>query len=707
MKNRWTKSGAQQAVSQWGPTCGELLALRLYSAQLLGADSALVLHGGGNVSVKSTITSVLEDNIETLFVKGSGFDLATLSPDGLSGLDLAYLRRLRTLDQLTDEQMVNELRTHLFDAGAPTPSIETLLHAFLPHRYVDHSHADALLTLTNQRDGDAMVRDALGERVAILPYIRPGFELAKAVADCYDANPQVVGIVLLFHGLVTFGEDAETSYDRHIELVDACETFIRTRAAGGSKSRLVGSRREQPNGGKQTEDPAALAARVAPILRGIIAQPTGDEDRPFLRSILEWRAAEELLEFIHSADGKTAAASGPLTCDHLIHTKPRALYVAEPAWSDESALRRQIESAMATYRKDYHAYATTYDTDRLDAAPRVILLPGAGLFCWGPTKRAAQITADIAEHTLLVKSHANAIGPYTSLPDAELFDMEFRPLQQRKLKHDNHGTLQGQVVVISGGAGAIGSAVAQVCAEQGAYTIVADIGKNRIDQIVQSIEDSCGPGTAHGVLMDVTDEESARRGFEDIVRTCGGVDVLVPNAGVAHVAALADMEVSDFRRVMEINTVGYMLFMREGIRIMKRQELGGNIVINASKNVFGPGKDFGAYSASKAAGHQLGKVAAIELAADHIRVNMINTDAVFGDENMPSGLWATVGPQRAKSRNLSEADLPEYYRRRNLLRARITGRHVGNAVVFFASNATPTTGATLPVDGGVIEAFPR
>jgi NAD(P)-dependent dehydrogenase (short-subunit alcohol dehydrogenase family) len=207
--------------------------------------------------------------------------------------------------------------------------------------------------------------------------------------------------------------------------------------------------------------------------------------------------------------------------------------------------------------------------------------------------------------------------------------------------------------------------------------------------------------------MDVTDEESARRGFEDIVRTCGGVDVLVPNAGVAHVAALADMEVSDFRRVMEINTVGYMLFMREGIRIMKRQELGGNIVINASKNVFGPGKDFGAYSASKAAGHQLGKVAAIELAADHIRVNMINTDAVFGDENMPSGLWATVGPQRAKSRNLSEADLPEYYRRRNLLRARITGRHVGNAVVFFASNATPTTGATLPVDGGVIEAFPR
>jgi NAD(P)-dependent dehydrogenase (short-subunit alcohol dehydrogenase family) len=262
-------------------------------------------------------------------------------------------------------------------------------------------------------------------------------------------------------------------------------------------------------------------------------------------------------------------------------------------------------------------------------------------------------------------------------------------------------------VVISGGAGAIGRAVAEGCAVAGAHVAIADLDEQRIAKAVSAVEERCGTGRAVGLTMDVTDEESVRAGFEEVVRTYGGVDVVVPNAGIAHVAAIDELSVADFRRVMEVNAVGYLLFMREGVRILKRQGLGGHVIINASKNVFGPGKDFGAYSASKAAGHQLGKVAAIELAPHNIRVNMINADAVFGNAETPSGLWAEVGPERARSRGMEMAELPEYYRGRNLLKARVCGRHVANAVIFFASNATPTTGATLPVDGGVVEAFPR
>jgi NAD(P)-dependent dehydrogenase (short-subunit alcohol dehydrogenase family) len=285
--------------------------------------------------------------------------------------------------------------------------------------------------------------------------------------------------------------------------------------------------------------------------------------------------------------------------------------------------------------------------------------------------------------------------------------MEHRSAQRRKLGERFRRPLESQVVVISGGGGAIGAAVAEVCAEAGAHIAVTDIDEDRIRRVVQHVEKQSGPGTACGVVMDVTDERSVAAGYADVVRTFGGVDVVVPNAGVAHVSSIEDMAVDDFRRTMEINAVGYLLFMREGIRILKRQGLGGHVVVMASKNVFGPGKDFGAYSASKAAGHQLGKVAALELAPFGIRVNMINADAIFGDEETPSGLWATVGPARAQSRGMDFEQLPEYYRKRNLLQARVRGRHVGNAVVFFASNATPTTGATLPVDGGVVEAFPR
>ena len=702
MKSRWTEQGACDAIARWGDSHGEAFALRLYSARLIGNDPALVLHGGGNVSLKGVHRNVFGKEVEALYVKASGYDLSSIESEGLPSLDLAFLRKLRTLDSLSDDAMVNELRAHLFDASAPTPSIEALVHAFVPAEFVDHSHADALLAVTNHADGEKLAREAMGDGVAILPYIRPGFDLAKAVADCCDANPDVDAIVLLFHGLITFGDDARATYERHIELVDRCERFMakcsRGQAVRPTHSHSVSTTQVQEN-----------AERIAPILRGLIAVPTDDEDHPYQRSILEWRSSKALLALIQSDDAVRWAAAGPLTGDHIIRTRSKPLLVSEVNWSDRDGLREQIKAALDKYRGEYGEYvkAGGGSAERVDSSPRVVWLPDAGLFCWGRNKREACVVADIAEATLKTMAQADAIAPFEGFPEDHRFDMEFRGQQQAKLTADLGRPLEGQIVVISGGAGAIGAAVAAECVDAGAHVVVADLDWKRVADVAQEIDTRFGTGSALGLVMDVTDEQSVQAGYAEVVRTYGGVDVVVPNAGVAHVSSIEDMDVKDFRRVMDINATGYMLFMREGVRVMKRQGLGGHVVINASKSVFGPGAQFGAYSASKAAGHQLGKVAAIELAPVGIRVNMINADAIFGEGDRKSGLWAEVGPSRAKSRKMSEDELPEFYRGRNLLKTRVYGHHVGKAVVFFASNATPTTGATLPVDGGLVDAFPR
>jgi rhamnose utilization protein RhaD (predicted bifunctional aldolase and dehydrogenase)/NAD(P)-dependent dehydrogenase (short-subunit alcohol dehydrogenase family) len=732
MNNRWSDSDAAQVLSHWGETLGTDLALRLYTARLIGSDPALVLHGGGNVSVKCRRRAILGDEIDVIHIKASGADMASLSPEGLPAAGLKHLVRLRDLEQLNDDAMVSEIRSQLINPDSPTPSVETLLHAFLPHKFVDHSHADAILCLTNQNDGARLVREALGDGVPVVPYVKPGFGLAKAVAATLDENPGAEGVVLLQHGLLTFADDARTSYERHIEIVDVCERFIRARIA---QKRLTVAF-------ESGKSPADLAARVAPILRGLVAQQTNDADRPVRRKILEWRAGGDLLRIINSREMSRLASAGALTGDHVVRTGPRHLLVENPSWSDSCALRKQLEQAVSQYSRQYADYIARYggetyldsrsqpwrggnqkqfslpcrekgrgeDEDtksRIDLAPCVILLPGAGMFCWGPTKRDAVITADIAEHTLQVKGQAELIGSYQSLPDQKLFEMEFRGLQRRKLGHRSDAALIGQVVLISGAAGAIGSAVAEVCAEAGAHVVLTDIDFDGLAPIMSRIEERSATGLVHAIRMDVTDESSVAAAFEEVACTYGGVDVVVPNAGVAHVAVLTEIKPDEFRRVMDVNATGYLLFMQAGARMMIEQGTGGNIVVISSKNVLAPGKEFGAYSASKAAAHQLGKMAAIELAEHGIRVNMIAPDAIFGEQDLPSKLWETVGPQRAAARGLQPDDLPEYYRERNLLKARVTGRHVGHAVVFFASNATPTTGATLPIDGGLPDAFPR
>jgi rhamnulose-1-phosphate aldolase/alcohol dehydrogenase len=701
MRSGWNEAEATAAIERWGALYGKDLALCVYISRLIGGDSGLVLHGGGNTSVKAPITTVFGDEITALFVKGSGCDLHAIEPADFTALQLAPLARLRLLQELSDADMTNQLRLNQLDASAARPSVETLLHAFLPPRFIIHSHANAVLCLSNQPTGETLLRTAVGEQVAVLPYIRPGFLLAQNVARAFEAAPATRGIIVAKHGLFTFADEARTAYERHLEIVDACERFVAAR----QPQRLFTPRY------RVEARPADLAACAAPILRGLLAERTGDEDVPYRRLLLDWRADDEVLAFVNSVEAAALAATGPLTPDHVIRTKPFALHVADPAWNDVQQLRRQLTDAVADFVARYEAYvrenAGGLAGTKLDPFPRVVFLPGAGAFCFGRSKQEAQIAADITVQSLHVKGVAHAMGGYESASAEHLCAMEYWSLQQAKLGNDAERPLEREIVFITGAAGAIGYGIAKVCAEAGAHVVLSDIDAERLGSVAERIEGVHGGGAATAITMDVTDAASVRAAFDEACRRYGGVDVVVVNAGIAHVAPVAELSDADLERVMAVNFTGAFLTIREGVRVLRAQGLGGNIVINSSKNVFGPGKDFGAYSASKAAGHQLGKVSAIELAAEGIRVNMINADAIFAEDDIESGLWATVGPDRARSRGLKLQDLPDYYRGRNLLRARVTARHVGNAVVFFASNRTPTTGATLPVDGGVVEAFPR
>ena len=704
MKSRWSDAEARQFIDRYAPRWGEPLALRVYTSRLIGADPDLVMHGGGNTSVKVVIENLLGERTDALCVKGSGWDLDSIEPQGFPALDLGWLRRLRKLKDLSDEEMVNQFRTRLFDASAPNPSVETLLHAFLPHVFIDHTHADAILALTNQPDGEKLTRQALGERVVVVPYVMPGFTLAKLAAEMFESKPDAQGMVLLKHGLFTFAPDARTSYERTIELVGRAESFLQGRMRG---------RGVTPAPDEDVARARTRMAQVGPILRGLLATPSGNPDQPHRRVILEHRASPDLLGLVASPQCASLAARGPLTPDHVIRTKAQHLFIGQPALDDPETLRKQLGAAIAGYRTGYDAYFAAQVREKgvtrtkLDPDPRVLLIPGVGIVCAGKTRKDAAIAADIAEHTLRIKEVAEAIGRYQPLEPSELFDMEYWSLEQAKLGKEIEKPLSRQVALVTGAAGAIGVAACVELAKAGAHVVLTDLDAEGLERAREKVAKAAGSSACAAVRMDVTDEGSVAAAFDHACRVFGGVDIVVANAGIAQVSALADTDARQFHKVLDVNLGGYFLTLRAAARLMRAQGTAGNVVINASKNVFAPGADFGAYSASKAAGHQLGKVAAIELAPLGIRVNMINADAVFAEGDTPSGLWREIGPERARSRGIAAEKLQEFYRERNLLHAEVTGRHVGRAVVFFASNQTPTTGATLPVDGGIAAAFPR
>ncbi len=689
MKSRWSKSDAAKFIETYAPQYGEDLALRAYSSRLIGSDPALVLHGGGNTSVKGETTNLLGETIPAIYVKASGQDLAEATPGGHTGLDITYLRRLRTLDDINDNDMVNELRQHAFKADAATASIEALLHAFLPAKFIDHTHADAILSLSNQKDGEKLVQDALGSKVIILPYVKPGFALSKAAAEAFDKQPEAKGMVLMQHGLITWGEDAKSSYEETIKLVDKAESYLKKHVEPMKVKRATA-----------IENAEARFAEIAPKLRGQLALETGNPDQPYSPFILRPLITKTVLDFVDSDQGEKIAKTPPLTSDHLIRTKPF------PMWADDPD---EIPKALKKYTKAYDDYFDKYadkeTPERFDPMPRVILIPGVGAICVGRNAAEADVVRDITAQTLAVKTDIAGAGLYEGLSEKHLFDMEYLPQQHAKLNRTEK-PLERRVALVTGAAGAIGSGICRSLLEQGCHVAATDLPGDNLDSLVKDLAKNHGERIL-GVPMDVTSNSSVAKGMKMVIGAWGGVDLFVINAGLAHVASLAEMKMEDFQRLERVNVDGTLRLLGEASRHFETQNIGGDIVLISTKNVFCPGARFGAYSATKAASHQLARIASLELAGIGVRVNMVSPDGVFSDGARPSGLWAEVGPDRMKARNLDTDGLQSYYQNRNMLKARITADHVANAVLYFATRQSPTTGATIPVDGGLPDSTPR
>jgi NAD(P)-dependent dehydrogenase (short-subunit alcohol dehydrogenase family) len=509
-------------------------------------------------------------------------------------------------------------------------------------------------------------------------------------------------MVWAHHGIVTWGDTARSSYETMIELVSKAERSLDERTRHRPAVSVNG-----------TPVSVALerATRVAPIVRGLLAARTGDPDNPYRRVIVQGLATPDVLALVDSGDGRELALTPPLTTDHLIRTKALPAWVDRPAYDRPETLREQLAAAIREYAAAYDAYIHRHlasmppGMQQFDPLPRVVLMPGVGALCAGRDVIESTVVRDITAHTLEVKALVARMGLYRGLSESELFRMEYRALQHAKLPGPPP-PLGGRVALVTGAAGAIGAGICQRLLEQGCHVAVTDLPGAALDSLVEELAPPFGRRVL-GVPLDVTDAGSVARAFEEIGRAWGGIDLVVANAGVAMVAALTDLDLEGFRRLERVNVEGTLLLLSESARHFRQQATGGDIVLVSTKNVFAPGAKFGAYSATKAASHQLARIASLELAGLDVRVNMVSPDAVFAHGDRRSGLWAEVGPDRMRARGLDEAGLEAYYRDRNLLKARVTATHVANAVLFFATRQTPTTGSTIPVDGGLPDATPR
>ncbi|MDE3116505.1 MAG: bifunctional aldolase/short-chain dehydrogenase [Pseudomonadota bacterium] len=685
MKSRWSDSDAADFVKRYAEQgISEDLALRTYTTRLLGSDPKLVLHGGGNTSVKTTITDRLGDAVEVLCVKGSGWDMGAIEPAGLPAVRLAPLRRLRALDKLSDEDMVAFQRINLLDPSSPNPSVETLLHAFLPHKFIDHTHSTAVLALTDQPDGEKLLRELYGDRVAYVPYVMPGFALANAVADIFDKNPKVEGLLLVRHGIFTMGGTARQAYERMIGFVTLAE------------ERLKQNRRPL----KQVGLPKNIApiAEIAPILRGAVAISRDEIAGTVKRQILDFRTGPAILNYVNGAELSRYSQVGVVTPDHTIRTKNWPLIVPAPEAGKLAEWKTAVEGAVATFVAHYHDYfarnnARSEDKKvELDPLPRVVLVPGVGLFGLGASAKDAAVAADIAENTVEVISDAEAIGTYRCIGEAEMFDMEYWSLEQAKLGKAAEKPLARQVAVITGGGSGIGAATAKAFAKDGAEVAVLDRDLSAAEAVAKSLGQS-----ALALQCDVTDAASVRAAFDAVVARFGGVDIVVSNAGAAWQGKIGEVDDDTLRKSFELNFFAHQAVAQAAVQIMRAQGTGGCLLFNTSKQAINPGKDFGPYGLPKAATLFLMKQYALDHGRDGIRSNAVNADRIR------SGLLTDdMVAARSKARGVSEKD----YLSGNLLGREVTAQDVAEAFVYLA-RATKTTAATLTVDGGNIEASLR
>ncbi len=671
------------------------LALRVYTSRLLGREPSLVLHGGGNTSVKTRAREYTGRVVECLCVKGSGWDLASIEPVGFPACRLEPLIELCQLAELSDDDMVKALRSQMLDPTGPTPSVEALLHAYLPAKFVDHTHADAVLALVDQPDAETHVRRVWGRDALFVPYIMPGFVLLRRVVELTREKPVGLPLVLEKHGIFSFGDSAQESYEAMIAAVTRAEQYL-------SEHRAPVEAVPVSVGRSALAEPERRAGQrlIAPVLRGALAR--APEGQPLL---LHWQDDAATLELLARPDAAALTAQGPLTPDHVIRTKQRPLFVPAPTLSDTGALRSELERGLAQYAADYRAYfergarAHSAKLERLDALPRVVLFPHYGAACLGQTFEAAGVVGDIYQHTAEVVLSASRLGRYQPVSELDLFEVEYWSLEQAKLKHKKpSGALTGRIALVTGAARGIGLATAQALLKAGAHVVISDLDPEALRESGETLAAAFGRSQLRQTPADVTARDSAARVIEFCVDMFGGLDLVVSNAGTAPSGLLHEDEGdAALRRSLEVNLLGHQNIASVASRLMIEQGSGGVLLFNASKSAFNQGPEFGPYAVPKAALVSLMKQYAVDLGRYGIRSNAVNADRVrthlFSDGVLEA---------RAKARGVS----PDDYFKLNLLGRETTAEDVADAFVWLAT-AHATTGAVVTVDGGNAAAFPR
>lgn len=682
---------------------GDEVALLIYRSNLLGADLRLTNYGGGNTSCKISAKDPLTgQEVEVMWIKGSGGDIGTLKKSGLAAL---YVDRLRSLKNVYkgiehEDEMVELFNHSIFDLNSKAPSIDTPLHGFLPFKHIDHLHPDAAIAIAAAKNGKQITEELFGSTIGWVDWQRPGFDLGLKLRECLDINPGIRGIMLGSHGLFTWGDTAYESYINTLEVIERCAEFLeenyikRGQVFGGAKIQGLdeAARKKQ-------------AIALAPVLRGLCSSQT--------RMIGHFTDDARVLEYINSNDLERLAPMGTSCPDHFLRTKISPLVLGldvSEDLSDVAALKEKLAEAFVKYRKMYEDYYSTCkhaDSPAIrDANPVVILYPGIGMFTFAKDKQTARVAAEFYINAINVMKGAEAISEYTSLPRQEAFDIEYWLLEEAKLQRmPKPKALSGRIALITGSAGGIGKAIARKFAAEGAVVVLNDMNAERLVGAVEEFKQQFGKDTYITAVLNVTEPEHIDKAIADTILAFGGIDLIVNNAGLSISKTIGDHTIKDWDLLYNVLVKGQFLVTQAALEIMKKQDVGGDIINIVSKNALVSGPNNAGYGSAKAAQLHLSRLNAAELGADKIRVNVVNPDAVISDSNIWAGGWAEG---RAKAYGVALEELPAYYAKRTLLNEVILPDDIANACLAFVGGLlNKSTGNVLNVDGGVATAFVR
>ncbi|MBS4203373.1 bifunctional aldolase/short-chain dehydrogenase [Lederbergia citrea] len=668
----------------------------VYRSNLLGTDRSVCNWGGGNTSMKTVETDFRGRDVEVMWVKGSGSDLATMKAANFTGLRMKDIRPLIEKDEMNDEDMVAYLSHCMIDSNHPRASIETLLHAFLPFKHVDHTHPDAIISLCCADNGKEIAEDIYGNRFVWVPYVRPGFTLSKMIAEGVKNNPDAELVLMEKHGLVTWGETSQEAYEKTIAIINETEIYIQERI---QEDKIFGG---QKYSSLTDKDRRSILARVMPVVRGAVSDHK--------KMILSYDDSNDVLQFVNSEKAMKLSQVGAACPDHLVHTKRMPLYIDwDPQNGDIDSLIEKIIEGVKDFKEEYKAYfdRNKHSGDQMfEAAPRVILIPGLGMINSGKSLAMANVSGALYHRAIAVMKGSTSLGDFVSLTENESYNVEYWPLELYKLTlAPPEVEFSRKIVFITGGAGGIGSETARRLVSEGAHVVLADLNLEGAEKVAAHINNTFGAGRAIAVKMEVTSEAQVKAAFNHSTLTYGGVDIIVNNAGLATSSPFDETTLEEWNLNMNVLGTGYFLVAREAFSLMKKQGIGGNMVFVGSKNSLYAGKNVTAYSSAKALETHLARCIAAEGGEFGIRVNSVLPDAVLQGSAIWGSKWRE---ERAEAYGIEPDQLEDHYRKRTSLLVNIYPKDIAESIAFFASSkAEKTTGAMITVDGGVPAAFTR